>query len=107
MTSSEKEHLLQVCEEIGLNFEIPSKVTIAEINKYFHKVFNASNVVEMWLDYGSLSDDGEIVKDYLFVNGDLYEFTLKLEVEWVGDYSVRANIATEFEITEIKKLPWK
>ena len=103
MTEKQIEQLVEELKELELNFIIEDP-TLKEINKLFKERFDPSNIVELWFDYGNLSDDGEIVEDHILINDELYKFTLKLDVEWVGDYSVRANVATGFEVTSFSKL---
>lgn len=104
MKKKDMKKVLKQCEEIDLCFDTESEPTLDVVDELIHSRFDPSNIVEVWFDYGSLSDDGEIVEDYVSINGELFEFTLKLNVEWVGDWSVRANVATSFEVTGFSKV---
>lgn len=104
MKEKDRTELLKQCKDIGFNFTTENEPTLKKVNELMHDRLDPSNVVELWFDYGTLSDYGETVEDYLSINDELYEFTLKLEVEWVGDWSVRSNVATEFEIVSFNKV---
>ena len=105
--------LIKGCKNFDLEFKFDptefgcsddTKPDVDMIGQLFEDKFEPYDIKEIFLGDDPLSDDGEDVEDYCLINSELYKFELHLEVEWVGDWSVRANVPDRFNLTKLTKI---
>lgn len=94
-------------EELGLEGKDKG-----DIDLVMHCLTEGSKESEPIAEYGRmfgketnpLPDDGAVVFVYIYYKSDLYQCKVSLDAEWVGDWSIRANLVTNPQLVEYNKI---
>lgn len=80
--------------------KLDSNTTIEE---HFDSIVDEGDWYDFFVD-DDLPDEGADGNEYYMVGEKLYEVELHCEAEWIGDWSVRANVPSDVSVTKIKEI---